>query len=595
MRRVRAQVVGLLLLLLQLAAVASLRAQDRSFSQPGRQVYQEATNPAKTDIAAWSALPQDTYVSFASSNTRYAKEQVPRMHVRLAWQVDAWKGEKVHTQLLVWTKRRLPLVRVQPGELRSPQGQVIAADRIKARFVRYTLADGFVKGCAQESSSQHDSLLVEDPIDIVDQLAVAANTVQPVWLSVEVPADVPAGQYTGTVLVNIGGVVSLQVTLRVARQVLPPPADWQYDFDCWQYPAPVARMHGVPLWSDEHFALMRPYFTYLASAGQKVITANIIEQPWGSDHVHFDDPSLIKWTRRKDGSWHYDFSLFEKYVRFLMSCGITQRINCYSMVTWDLGFMYYDEATGAMKTDSLIPGTAAYIQYWEPMLTQFTQFLKEKGWFAQTSIAMDERPVESMQAVIALVKKIDPAWKIALSTDSDHPEIADDIYDYCIASYLPIDPALLAKRKQQGKPTTFYTACVEAFAGGYTVSPPAENALMAWFAASRGLTGYLFWAYNTWNAQPLTDTRWKRYPGGVLFQFYPGPRTSIRFEKLIEGIQDYEKIRLLRATFLRTGNQQALASIDRVLARMTMDKLPTRAAADMLEQGKRLLVRLSAL
>ena len=47
---------------------------------------------------------------------------------------------------------------------------------------------------------------------------------------------------------------------------------------------------------------------------------------------------------------------------------------------------------------------------------------------------------------------------------------------------------------------------------------------------------------------PLLDARWTNYWSGELFMLYPGNRTSIRFEKLVEGIQDYEKMRIFRET-----------------------------------------------
>jgi hypothetical protein len=320
-----------------------------------------------------------------------------------------------------------------------------------------------------------------------------------------------------------------------------------------------------------------------------VISANIIEQPWGLDHVHFDDPSLVKWTKKKDGKWDYDFSMFDKYVSFVMSCGITQRINCYSMITWDLGFIYYDEAAGKNKTDTLKPGTDEYTAFWKPFLVKFTHHLKTKGLFHKTTIAMDERPIESMQAVISLLKEIDPEWKMALAGDTYHPEIENDIYDYCLASYLSFDEEVLKKREEQGKPTTFYTACVEEFPTGYTFSPPAENAWLAWHASSKGLTGYLFWAFNTWVPNPLQDARWRRYPSGTLFQFYPGPRTSIRFEKLIEGIQDFEKVRILREQFIREGKTKNIQKLDKMLSAFELDKLKTIPAADMVTKARNIL------
>jgi len=413
------------------------------------------------------------------------------------------------------------------------------------------------------------------------------------WLSIEVPGEAAAGKYTGTLTVNAGKKHVLKITLEVQNSRLPPPAQWKFDFDIWQYPAPIARMHNVSLWSEEHFNLMREYFTYLANAGQKIITANIIEQPWGLDHVHFDDPTLIKWIKKKDGNWQYDFTMFDRYISFMMSCGITQRINCYTMITWDLGFIYFDEASGKNKTDTLKPGSAAYTAFWKPMIEKFTIHLKEKGWFSKTAIAVDERPLESMQAIIALLKSVDPSWKVALAGDTYHPEIENDLYDYCLASYLDFGEDVMKRRKAEGKPTTFYTACVEEYPNSYTASPPAENTFIPWYAAAKGLTGYLFWAYNTWVADPLHDSRWRRYPAGELFQFYPGPRTSIRFEKLREGIQDFEKIRILREKFTKDGDTKSIKKLNDVLAKFQLAKLKTIPAAEMVNEGKAVLRELS--
>ncbi|HEX7905466.1 MAG TPA: glycoside hydrolase domain-containing protein [Chitinophagaceae bacterium] len=577
-----------------LLTATGLFAQDLSYSKPGAQYYKELPNPVATDKAAWNKITNDVTVSYASDNVKYPKEKVPAVPLQTNWNVAAWKGEKVHTQILLWSKKDIPTVSFQLSDLVSATGKKIAAKNAKAAFVRYTLADGFKDGCSQKSSSHYDSSLVADPIDIINAIPVAANTVQPIWLSVEVPADAAAGKYTGTLTVNANKKYVLKITIEVLNHVLPPASQWKFDFDLWQYPAPIARMHNVPLWSDEHFNLMREYFTYLANAGQKIITANIIEQPWGLDHVHFDDPTLIKWTKKKDGSWQYDFTMFDKYISFMMSCGITQRINCYTMITWDLGFIYYDEASGKNKTDTLKPGAAPYTVFWKPMIEKFTAHLKEKGWFAKTSIAVDERPVEDMQAIIALLKGVDPNWKIALAGDTYHPEIENDIYDYCLASYLDFGEDALKRRKAAGKPTTFYTACVEEYPNSYTASPPAENAFIPWYAAAKGLTGYLFWAYNTWVADPLHDSRWRRYPAGELFQFYPGPRTSIRFEKLREGIQDFEKIRILREKFEKEGKTESLKKLDAALAGFKLEKLKTIPAADILKEGKKVLYQLSA-
>ncbi len=567
----------------------SSSTKDLSYSRPGQMYYEELPNPVMPDTEAWSPMKGKVSVSFASDNVRYPKEEIPAIPMRTTWEMQAWKGEEVHTQLLVWTGKDIPRVSFKVNDLVSAKGDRIPAGNIHPAFVRYTMADNFGGGCADRDLAEDDSSLVADPIDIIDEMPVETNSVRPVWLSVTVPAEVSAGRYSGTLIIDADTKHELSLTIDVLDHVLPPPSAWKYDLDIWQYPAPIARIHNVELWSDAHFELMRKYYTILAAAGQKVITANIIEQPWGLDHVHFDDPGLVKWTKKADGSWDYDFSLFDRYISFVMSCGINSRINCYSMITWDLSFIYFDEATGKNVSVVLTPGSPEYTEFWSGMIKKFTVHLKEKGWFGKTAIAMDERPVESMQAVIALLKDVDPGWKVALAGDEYHPEIENDIYDYCLASYLRFSDSALEQRKIEGRPTTYYTACVEEYPNGYTFSPPAENTFLGWHAAAKGYTGYLFWAYNTWVANPLQDTRWKRYPAGELFQFYPGPRSSIRFEKIVEGIRDFEKVRILKEEFMAEGNVGGLEELNRALSLIRIENLPAVPAAEMVNEAKRIV------
>ncbi|XOV91543.1 MAG: DUF4091 domain-containing protein [Bacteroidota bacterium] len=572
---------GILLLI-----IFAVHSQDLSYSKPGQQFFKELQNPYKPNMVEWSKVKNNVNVSFADDNKRYAKEIVPLNQISDTWNVKAWKGEKIHTQILVWGKVDVPEISFESLDLVNKEGFKINRKFIKGGFVRYTMSDTFEGGCSHGLPNVYDSSLVADPIDIINRIRLEANSVRPIWLSIEVPSNLPAGRYSGDFVVKADKEYRLKINLELSGRILPPPSEWSYDFDIWQYPAPIARIHDVALWSDQHFDLMRPYFTTLAKAGQKVISANIIEQPWGLDHVHFDDPTLIKWTKRKNSSWDYDFSLFDRYITFVKSCGITQRINCYSMITWDLSFIYFDEASGKNTSITLEPGTRAYRDFWFPMLTSFTRHLKDMGWFDITAIAMDERPIESMIAVIELLKEIDPEWKIALAGDTYHPEIEEDIYDYCLASYLSFGEDILEKRKAQGKPTTYYTACVEEYPNGYSFSPPAENAWLGWYAAAKGYTGYLFWAFNTWVANPLQDARWRRYPSGTLFQFYPGPRTSIRFEKLIEGIQDFEKLRILREEFKRNNDKDNLSALNGMLKTFELGKLDSIPAAKMVNRGK---------
>jgi hypothetical protein len=561
--------------------------RDKSFSNPGKTSYEEMKNPDRTPVAEWANMPLEVNVSFGDDNVRYPKEHVPQVSSS-DWTVSAWKGEKVHTQILVWTKTKITDLSITAGDLTDENGNSISSSNLKAGFIRYVMTDEFGEGCDKRPPGKYDSSLVADPIDIVDRIDVRSNTVQPVWLTVTVPQDIPAGTYRGSVIVKAGKEFKLGISVNVSGHTLPPSSDWKFDLDLWQNPDPIAKVHGVKLWSDEHYRLMRPYYEMLAGAGQKSITAFIINQPWGPDHVYYRDPSLIEWTRKKDGSWSYDYSEFDKYIEFVMSCGINKRINCYSMITWDLRFIYFDEAKNDTVSVYAKPGTQEYLGLWLPMISDFTTHLKAKGWFDKTSIAMDERDMNGMLEVMKLLKSVDSQWKTALAGNY-HPEIAMDIFDYCIILGKKFDQKILDARRSLGLPSTFYTACGERRPNIHSFSPPAEATWISWYASANGFSGYLFWAYNNWTSDVLHDTRYKTWPAGDCYQIYPGPRTSIRFEKLIEGIQDYEKIRILKEQFEKSKDAGNLKKLNEVLANFTTKNLETKPAEDMVKKGKAFL------
>jgi len=566
--------------------------QDLSYSKPGNDYYEEMLNPAKTDPAEWSGLSKNINVSFADDNVRYPKEKTPGELNQKIWEVSAWKGEKVHTQILVWTKTDISALGFKVHDLVNRKGGLIVSENITLGFVRYIMTDEFGKGCGRRKTTDYDSSLVEDPIDIVDVIPVKANTTQPIWISIQVPGDIPSGKYTGTVTVVASREYNLKISLNVLDHVLPPSDQWKYDFDLWQSAASIAEVHDVLLWSDEHFNIMKPYFKMLAKAGQKPITANIIDQPWGKGHVYYNDPTLIYWTKRKDGSWSYDYTVFDRYISTLMSCGLDKRINCYTMVTWDLSFIYYDESLGRPDTiKNAKPGSKDYNDFWTPMLTDFTRHLKEKGWFEKTAIAMDERELDAMQAVISLLRKIDPDWKIALAGNY-HPELVKDVFDYCLHIGQTFSQHDLEQRKKQGSPSTYYTACGTDIPNGFTYSFPAENVWISWYASAAGFTGYLRWAYNNWVEDPLHDSRFRTWPAGDLYQIYPGPRTSIRFEKFIEGIQDFEKIRILREQFTKEGNVEGIDELDDILCPLNLNKVKNVNVAKILTEAKARLNKL---
>lgn len=509
----------------------------------------------------------------------------------------AWRGEKVFAQAVVSSEEELKDVRLSVSDLRNGKS-LIGAENIRLQFVSYVVSDlldttKYGQCGSREDKSKWGEVLVADVLDINDSMTVPAGRKQPVWMTVSVPSDARPGKYSGKLTVTSSNAKarSLNVELTVADHVLPPARDWAFHLDLWQNPYSVARYENVPLWSEAHFEAMRPVMRMLAEAGQKSVTATIMSRPWnGQTEDAFG--SMVTKIRRIDGTWLYDYTIFDRWVEFMFSLGIDRQINCYSMIPWALQFDYIDQATSSPATFQAAPGSEEYNEYWGAFIADFARHLKAKGWFEKTMIAMDERPLESMQAVLGLIRKVEPAFKISLAGNYHEPVIYDIVdFSETFSGKQEFPESAKAKRKELGLTTTFYTCCAEAHPNMFVISNPDEAAWLGWFAQAENYDGYLRWAYNSWTLDPLTDTRFRTWPAGDCFVVYPGGRGSVRFSKLVEGIQDFEKVRILRSRWQETGNEAKLGQLTGILKSFTSETVLAEGPAKALTAAKSFLDR----
>ena len=546
-----------------------------------------------------AAQPQSSFkLEWASTGSHCVIGGGPSLEFqKKAFNHVAWRGEKVFAQAVVSSEEELKDVRLSVSDLRNGKS-LIGAENIRLQFVSYVVSDlldttKYGQCGSREDKSKWGEVLVADVLDINDSMTVPAGRKQPVWMTVSVPSDARPGKYSGKLTVTSSNAKarSLNVELTVADHVLPPARDWAFHLDLWQNPYSVARYENVPLWSDAHFEAMRPVMKMLAEAGQKSVTTTIMNRPWnGQTEDAFG--SMVTKIRRIDGTWLYDYTIFDRWVEFMFSLGIDKQINCYSMIPWALQFDYIDQATSSPATFQAAPGSEEYNEYWGAFIADFARHLKAKGWFEKTMIAMDERPLESMQAVLGLIRKVEPAFKISLAGNYHEPVIYDIVdFSETFSGKQEFPESAKAKRKELGLTTTFYTCCAEAHPNMFVISNPDEAAWLGWFAQAEGYDGYLRWAYNSWTIDPLTDARFRTWPAGDCFVVYPGGRGSVRFSKLVEGIQDFEKVRILRSRWQETGNEAKLGQLTGILKSFTSETVLAEGPAKALAAAKSFLDR----
>lgn len=557
--------------------------------------YEEASNPIATNPSLWTKVtaPQ---VSWGSTDMRYKKEEpAPIARLERNMNLTAWKGERVSAQLVVWTPEVLDGLSFVVSDLTSGK-ETISKDNIRTGFVRYVMTDELNKdgkgACGYRNSADFDSTLVADPIDhVASTLMVPARATQGGWISVRVPQQAKAGKYTGTVMVKNGEslLAELKLAVNVKNHTLPASTEWAFHLDLWQNPYAEARYYNVEPFSKEHFERMRPDMQNYVDAGGKVITASIMHKPWnGQTYDPFE--SMVTWLKKADGTWYFDYTVFDKWVEYMMSLGVKKQINCYSMVPWRLSFQYFDQASNSFKFLEAKPGEPAYAEFWGNMLASFARHLKEKGWFDITHISMDERPMKDMLATLEVIRKADKDFKVSLA-GTYHDELVGELHDYCIAIGEKFPAEIIKSRKEAGQVTTYYTCCTEPRPNTFTFSAPAEAEWLGWFAAKENLDGYLRWALNSWVKNPLQDSRFTAWAAGDTYMIYPEGRSSIRFERLIEGIQSYEKIRILKEEFGKKGNKSAIKQIDKVLKSFNEFSLEEIPAATVVAKAKEAINR----
>ncbi len=544
-----------------------------------------------------AAQPQSSFrLDWAATGSHCVIGGGPSLdYQKKAFNHSAWRGEKVFAQAVISSDTELEDVTLSVSDLSNGKSG-IKSGNISVQFVSFVVSDLLdttkYGQCGQrQDKSEWGEVLVADVLDLKESMNIPAGRKQPVWMTVNVPSNAKPGKYRGKLTVSSSNAKSrsLPVELIVSDHILPPDSDWAFHLDLWQNPYSVARYENVPLWSDAHFEAMRPVMKMLADAGQKSVTTTIMNRPWnGQTEDAFG--SMVTKIRRIDGTWLYDYTIFDRWVEFMFSLGIDRQINCYSMIPWALQFDYIDQATSSPATFQAAPGSEEYNEYWGAFIADFARHLKAKGWFEKTMIAMDERPLESMQAVLGLIRKVEPAFKISLAGNYHEPVIYDIVdFSETFSGKQEFPESAKAKRKELGLTTTFYTCCAEAHPNMFVISNPDEAAWLGWFAQAEGYDGYLRWAYNSWTLDPLTDTRFRTWPAGDCFVVYPGGRGSVRFSKLVEGIQDFEKVRILRAQWQKEGNEAKLAQLTEVLKPFTSDKILEEGPAKALTTAKSFL------
>ena len=146
--------------------------------------------------------------------------------------------------------------------------------------------------------------------------------------------------------------------------------------------------------------------------------------------------------------------------------------------------------------------------------------------------------------------------------------------------------------------STYYISCVQPRPNSFVAAAgdPADVAALPWHALQRRQDGYLRWAFDNWrNSDPL-DVREGAFTAGDFSLVYRSGNSkgmtvvpSIRSELLRDGIEDFEKVQVLRSS-LSACDETDLAGrwldrLERTVDTFSAAPLMAGQAGDLLSQG----------
>ncbi len=520
-------------------------------------------------ICSHIIMAQTVNGSFDSKFKRYQKNEVFSGIQTQNWNAVAWKGDRIHKQIILWSSSNVNGLSYSVSDLVKDGDQIVASN-VKLRFGKYIKGDPEPKTCSAYPTHPTSVEIIDA---VSDETVTSLTNSDPLklWVTINVPSATVTGVYSGTITVN-GGTAPLvfNIEVNVVNYTLPDVANWNFHLDLWQFPTQILSHYNtanpsaqITIWSDEHFELFEPGYRILADMGQKAIAAHIKEGALGM-------PSMIKWIKKTNGTWEYDYTAFDKYVTALMSWGINKQIDCFSPVGWNEAVIpYWNEVTSSMINLNATVGSTEYNTRWNHFLTAFKTHLDAKGWFDKTVLYLDEVEQSKLDNVFTMIQGNNSAWKIGIAHTTTLSAVnSSKLYD---ASGILGTTSISGR---SGKITTFYTSCTQVNPNSY-VTPQtslAEMTWMGWHATKEGLNGYLRWAYDYWQKTDPFDARDGAHTAGDFAMVYrssnnspPKYLPSLRLILLRDGIQDYEKLKILKAALESASDdysQQQLAAVN---------------------------------
>lgn len=330
------------------------------------------------DVHVWSTLPITDLDVISHGNPADLVGGVPPIRMTAA------RNTIVSGQAVVSAPEPVQGVRATLGHFTGEQGRLsLPDDAVRIRYPARTI-DGM------DYEMRRPDVLVDEPIG--DQ------AVQPVWVTVAVPSDAPAGTYEATLTVEaegLDGAVDVPVELVVHDWLCPDPLEWRSMVSLVQSPHSVAWHYDVEMWSERHLDLLAPSLSMMRKLGNNHVFVDVILPSF------FAPEHGVIVFREEGDRLVPDFTFFDRFMdAYAEHVGEPQRL---TLVVWEPHLNRDPALTVTVKKpdgsleNREVPmyGEPGSQQMWEPVLEGVRKRIEQRGWDERAihvGVAGDVRP-----------------------------------------------------------------------------------------------------------------------------------------------------------------------------------------------------------
>ena len=429
-------------------------------------------------------------------------------------EISLARNEYESKQLVINAKKQLQGVTIEKNDLiANINGNEVRIDKknIKCYIV------GYVKTQKPDYAVSYVGWW-PDPLEEKASFNIKENSLQPIWIEVYAPQDVPAGDYSSDINIKLPDGSSKTVKLKVK---------------VWDFT--LSKETHLKTAFDFYGGRMKKMYPQSPGESQEEYAGRMSDM---ETRYYID---MIKHRIMPIFNFPVDSGFFAKDIKPYLNNGLSA-----FAIGQHGGSFDNDWPKNPQKLNELI-GT----------YRDYAMVLKASRLIDKAYIYTYDEPKygdPNVDEVTKMIHRADPDLKNmvcmgSLSNPDNYPDWGNDIDIWCIRNVM-FNEKMADVYKNKGKDIWIYVSGPEPPYPTLVIDYPAlAYRIIPWQCWKYGIKGYLYWCVDFWNENPwqnTMNTKWGQNGNGLLY--YPGekgPVTSIRLEATRDGIEDYEYFYLL--------------------------------------------------